>query len=1323
MSMATDGGMIRTSKVRRRARDKLVMNTDERPSFGSLLKRYRGVAGLTQEELAERAALSARAVSDLERGVNTRPRPYTVHQLAEALRLSPDDRVAFESAAIPAAVAPAPEDTLAWGNCLGALPFRDLIGREDERERIRSILGTIAAGTGQVVFFMGEMGAGKTRLLQQVMVEALERGFLILSGRCHATDEGTPYYPFVEALRGLVARSPARVSPEIQRRWKKLQGLMTAVSDTSGAVAAKAVAQQDISLAVRDLLLLGAKEAPLALLLDDVQWADSSSLKLLQQLARTTNGSRILLAGAFRDLRLTEEHPDLAHTLQTLSRERLAERITVRRLSLEETTTLVGATMGQDEVSEAFASFVYRRTKGVPRLIDQLVRSLGGRLELQGEIGAGAMGRVFRAFDRTTEQMVAAKLVLARQEIDLDTLLRFQQEGAVLSTLDHPHIVDIYDTFAEEHASCIIMELLDGRSLGKILQDGPLPLARAKNLIQQVAVALSYAHSQGIVHRDIKPDNVMVLEDDQVKVTDFGIARILQPDTSLQTIATTGMRMGTPLYMAPEQIEGKKIDARTDIYALGAMLYHMVTGKPPFEGNDALAVAVKHLQEEPVPPSQVNPAIPADWDALILKAMAKDPSKRFQSTRDMEEALGSLGEQAARRLLPAARPRRIAAMVGMMILVLAVLSGVWVHVATSSQQASVGSRLDAYLSGLAAHQQLGGTVLVARKGHILVDKGYGLADRKDGVPNSPITKYPVGGVNFSASLLAALKLEEQGELKDEVHVCSYLSSCPKSWKPITIRMVLDGTSGLPTANSGQAGHTTAQTLASCEATPLTALLGAGLNYQNCAVVVLGTIFEKVTGEPWESVMQQLIFRPAGMRESGRVTNQLRPPAWAREYSGSNPGQGNVYQNDYFQIYSTAKDIDAYDAALFGGRLVSQGTLQRMLAPRDPVVPPDAGIANARSGYKWRIGTVFGHRVIYTTGNTWSFTTANFYLPQDDVTIAVISNDDQNDVEAIAVHLVDLVVGKRGVSHVDPAQAIAATIKVPGAFAHTGSDGAVWVPRPSDGSVARIDPATNKVAARVPIGGQNWGWVASGSGQVWAPDQANETVARINPATNQVMASVPVGIKPFGTAIEGNTLWVDNSFEDPGVTNTIVRIDLQTQKAVATLTNADTNVGQPFLQLAASPDALWFADWATGTIKRLDATTNKVVASIHAGLQPSSVAVGDGAIWTSNHYSNLVTRIDPATNKVVANIPLNGYPTSARIDGDCCGGNIAVGAGAVWTIAGSGLRTLVRIDPLTNEVTASLTFPQGFVGPIAIADGSLWVQSGDRLYRIDPRTMQ
>jgi hypothetical protein len=253
-----------------------------------------------------------------------------------------------------------------------------------------------------------------------------------------------------------------------------------------------AVEQEELFRAVTDFLLLPGRSLPVVVVLDDLHWADERSLLLLIHLSRVTRVAPLLLLGAFRDVRITEEHPALARMLRRLAQERLADRLTIRRLSLEETTRLVETLIGDQPVSEEFASFVYRRTKGIPRLIDQLIRSLGGRLELEGEIGAGSMGRVFRAYDRDREEEVAAKLVLARSEIDLDTLLRFQQEGAVLARLDHPHIVAIHDTFAEEHASCIIMELLEGQSLGQILQEGPLSLVRARAIALQVADALAY---------------------------------------------------------------------------------------------------------------------------------------------------------------------------------------------------------------------------------------------------------------------------------------------------------------------------------------------------------------------------------------------------------------------------------------------------------------------------------------------------------------------------------------------------------------------------------------------------------------------------------------------------------------------------------------------------------------------------------------------------------------------------------------------------------------------------------------------------------------
>jgi serine/threonine protein kinase/transcriptional regulator with XRE-family HTH domain len=612
--------------------------------FGILLARYRISVGLTQEELADRAGLSARGISDLERGARTKPQATTVHGLVDALGLSSHDRAIFEEAARSAAPSPTAEseplEILPTANFLGALPSGQLVAREEELERIRTIFDAVTAGTGQLLLLTGELGVGKTRLAQQIMVEANARGFLAGAGRCYALDQQVPYFPMLEALAGLVAYAPSRSRPDIRRQWRELQAALATNAVTELVFNHEVEERRRLFAAIRNLLTNLTQDGPVALLVDDLHWADRGTITLVEHLVRMTRGNRILLVGTFRDLRLREEHPALAQALQDLSRERLVERITVRRLSSDETATLVSAMIG--EVSEEFAMFVHRRTRGNPRFIDQLVRSLGGRLELRRQIGEGSMGRVFEASDKKTGRQVAAKIMLARGGIDLDALLRFQHEGAVLAALEHPNIVNIYDTFIEEHASCIIMELVDGRSLGQILRSGPLTLARAKALTLQVAAALTHAHAHSIAHRDIKPDNIMVTDGDRVKVTDFGIARILGPNVTLQTIATNGMRVGTPLYMAPEQVEGKPVDGRTDIYALGAVIYHMVTGRPPYEGNDPLAVAIMHLQESPLTPSSLKPRLPKDWDEMILKALAKDPVDRYQTVEALTQAVTTL---------------------------------------------------------------------------------------------------------------------------------------------------------------------------------------------------------------------------------------------------------------------------------------------------------------------------------------------------------------------------------------------------------------------------------------------------------------------------------------------------------------------------------------------------------------------------------------------------------------------------------------------------------------------------------------------------------
>jgi serine/threonine protein kinase len=289
---------------------------------------------------------------------------------------------------------------------------------------------------------------------------------------------------------------------------------------------------------------------------------------------------------------------------------------------------------------------------GVERSVNARV---AGRYQLVREIGAGGMGRVFQAVDVQTGRAVAAKMLIAGDQVSLDALIRFQTEGAVLSALKHPNIVQVYGTHLEDHISCIIMELLEGRSLGQILRAERLPLARTKHLMQQVAAALAFAHSRGVVHRDVKPDNIMVTGQDQVKVTDFGIARVLQEGNTLRSLTTTGASIGTPLYMSPEQIEGQKVDGRTDIYSFGVVLFQMTTGQPPFEGDDPLTVAFKHVHKAPPPPSGLNPDLPDAWEEVILTCLAKSPDHRFQNAAALESALAALDTAPVTR--PRVQPR------------------------------------------------------------------------------------------------------------------------------------------------------------------------------------------------------------------------------------------------------------------------------------------------------------------------------------------------------------------------------------------------------------------------------------------------------------------------------------------------------------------------------------------------------------------------------------------------------------------------------------------------------------------------------------------
>ncbi len=263
-----------------------------------------------------------------------------------------------------------------------------------------------------------------------------------------------------------------------------------------------------------------------------------------------------------------------------------------------------------------------------------------GRYEFIDELGRGAMGVVYKAMDPVIGRTVAVKTIrLSEQGTGLsrpELLARFQTEARAAGLLTHPNIVVVYDAGEEDGLYFITMELVEGKSLQTLLDGGQaFPLPRVLRIMEQACGALHFAHERNVVHRDIKPANLMLTADDTVKVTDFGTAKILQ----FGTVQQTAHVMGTPSYMSPEQVKGRAVDGRSDIFSLGVMLYEMVTGEKPFPGQNITTVIYKIVNEDPVPPRQIDPSIHPGISAVVMKALAKEPDARYQSCREMLEDL------------------------------------------------------------------------------------------------------------------------------------------------------------------------------------------------------------------------------------------------------------------------------------------------------------------------------------------------------------------------------------------------------------------------------------------------------------------------------------------------------------------------------------------------------------------------------------------------------------------------------------------------------------------------------------------------------------
>lgn len=287
-------------------------------------------------------------------------------------------------------------------------------------------------------------------------------------------------------------------------------------------------------------------------------------------------------------------------------------------------------------------------------------RLLGDRYELEGVVGRGGMAEVYRARDIRLDRVVAIKTLRADLARDQTFQARFRREAQSAASLNNPSIVAVYDTGEDLSTGVpvpyIVMEYVDGRTVRDLLIEGHRLLPeRSLEIISGVLRALEYSHQAGIVHRDIKPGNVMVTRNGDIKVMDFGIARAMSD--SQATMTQTAQVIGTAQYLSPEQARGERVDSRSDLYSTGCLMYELLTGRPPFTGDSPVAIAYQHVRENPIPPSRLDPDIPPWADAMVLKAMAKSPNDRYQSAAEMQADIqrAASGMQVAAMAMPPTR--------------------------------------------------------------------------------------------------------------------------------------------------------------------------------------------------------------------------------------------------------------------------------------------------------------------------------------------------------------------------------------------------------------------------------------------------------------------------------------------------------------------------------------------------------------------------------------------------------------------------------------------------------------------------------------------
>ena len=351
-------------------------------------------------------------------------------------------------------------------------------------------------------------------------------------------------------------------------------------------------------------------------------------------------------------------------------------------------------------------------------------KRLDGRYEIGDLLGVGGMAYVYKAYDSIDDRVVAIKILKDEFLGNEEFMRRFKNESKAIAVLSHPNIVKVYDVSFGDRIQYIVMEYIDGITLKDYIErQHDIKWKEAVHFTGQILAALQHAHEKGIIHRDVKPQNIMLLQDGTIKVTDFGIARFAKNETRTMT----DKAIGSVHYIAPEQARGDLTDAKADIYSVGVMLYEMLTGQLPFEADNAVSVAIMQLQQDPTPPRQINPAIPEGLEEITLKAMQKDPAQRYQSAAEMLRDLGLFNRNPSIRF---------------------------------QYQYYSGESSTKYIDNLDSVR----TGPIAKPEY---DDGYDYEDVKTAKKTRPTAVYVLGGICAAVVLIAVIKQDGKDETKEE----------------------------------------------------------------------------------------------------------------------------------------------------------------------------------------------------------------------------------------------------------------------------------------------------------------------------------------------------------------------------------------------------------------------------------------------------------------------------------------------------------------------------------------------------------------------------